>query len=442
MEDNEYIPTGMNLRDLPGRQRTRFAHPPDDDLIGNLADDNDHQDDHNSDHDNDDQEHHDDDLQPGNQEQHDQSPHRNVHFSDPLDDDDESHDPDVELNRGARERMEYIRLASRTRSYSRDDITSDEALADRARRQIEQDEIEAANLKVRLDQIEQNRKVHIEQYNHFNRSQTHERQQPPNINLDNETLAERARKQREYIAQQTDQLRQQLADAEKRAKELRETEARHRRASAYEQGSFTSSRSTATSSSRVPTSAPVPDASHFAAFTQFMNMMMGQMPKPPPEPPLPPRTSPGSRNVVPDLQTDLDYLDRVNNMFNDIDMRAPTVRPIIPPRALAGQNVPVAGADTTRSLQRRHIEAVDLMAQQAQLMNNLIYRLGHDDIPPDTIADLRAATVNTTKQALKLKHEARELSHQLQDATRISDRYQLIATMPDWNNVYLSLIHI
>ena len=97
--------------------------------------------------------------------------------------------------------------------------------------------------------------------------------------------------------------------------------------------------------------------------------------------------------------------------------------------------MPVAGADTTRQLQRRHIDAVDLIAQQTQIMNNLIYRLGHDDIPPETIADLRAATANSTRQALRLKHEARELSQQLQEATRISDRYQLVATMPNWHNL-------
>ena len=178
------------------------------------------------------------------------------------------------------------------------------------------------------------------------------------------------------------------------------------------------------------------------AFAQFLQAQAAQA-APQVDPPMPPPPQPvpgmaagrGAQPPIFDLDADRDYLENANRLFDAVNIRAPVVRPIIPPRALAGQNVPVAGADTTRQLQRQNIAAVELAAQQAQLINNLVFRMGQPNPPVDAIMDLRVAAAASTRTAFILKNEARQLSVQLQDAARISDRYQLVATMPDWTGL-------
>jgi hypothetical protein len=163
------------------------------------------------------------------------------------------------------------------------------------------------------------------------------------------------------------------------------------------------------------------------AFLQFLAQFIGNaVPQPAPvvEPPEP----------QPNVDDDILYMEQVNEALEQIDINAPVVRPIIPPRALAGQNGPVAGADTTRQLQRRNIDLTDLLTRQTILTNNLVYRIGNQ-MPPATVELLRQQAAEATQTALDLRLQARRQNIQLQDAARIHDRYNLVAIMPNYQNI-------
>ena len=184
----------------------------------------------------------------------------------------------------------------------------------------------------------------------------------------------------------------------------------------------------------VPPMQPAPNAVPAfdpAVNQMFINMlagMLGQLipPQPPPvDPPVP----------DPNLAADMAYIDQINNAFEDIDIHGPVHRPLIPPRALAGQHGPVAGADTTRDLQRRNIELADLVTRQAVLANNMVYRIGHP-MPADTVQRLRQQAAETTQIALDLRQEARRQYVQLHQAERIHDRYNAVPIMPSYDNIF------
>jgi len=163
------------------------------------------------------------------------------------------------------------------------------------------------------------------------------------------------------------------------------------------------------------------------AFLQMLAGLIGQAAAQ-----APPVVDPPVAN--PNIDADILYMDQVNDALERIDIRAPVVRPLIPPRALAGQNIPIAGADTTRELQRRNIDLTDLLTKQTILTNNLVYRIGNP-MPADTIETLRQQAADATQTALLLRQQARQQNIQLQDATRIHDRYNLVAIMPNYYNV-------
>ena len=177
-----------------------------------------------------------------------------------------------------------------------------------------------------------------------------------------------------------------------------------------------------------PAPQPVPamDPALNQMFMQMLAGMLGHMAPPAPAPAVP--------DPDPNLAADLAYMDQVNAAFDDIDVQGPVIRPIIPPRALAGQHGPVAGADTTRDLQRRNIELADLVTRQAVLANNMVYRIGHP-MPADTVQTLRAQAAETTQIALDLRQEARRQYVQLDNAARIHDRYNAIPIMPNYDGI-------
>ena len=177
----------------------------------------------------------------------------------------------------------------------------------------------------------------------------------------------------------------------------------------------------------VQAAAPIQDAN--AILLNMVQQMFGNMNLGPPQAPDPPAAA------APDLAADMAYVQEMNQAFGAMDADPVPQRRMVPPRAVF-QPVPVPGTDTTRNLMRQQVETVQLVTRQAQLLNNMVYRVGHaQPPPPENLAEMRAAAAATARQALDLRAKAMQTQQQLQQAAIISDRYQLTATMPDWNDL-------
>ena len=82
-----------------------------------------------------------------------------------------------------------------------------------------------------------------------------------------------------------------------------------------------------------------------------------------------------------------------------------------------------------------------MLAQQAQFTNNLVFRIGHP-MPPQQLQTLRAQVADFTNTALELKQQARMEHVKLQNAARISDKYNSVPIMPNYNGIVDPARHI
>ena len=137
---------------------------------------------------------------------------------------------------------------------------------------------------------------------------------------------------------------------------------------------------------------------------------------------------------APDNQADRDYLDNLNRRFEQLN-----VANLIPPPPPVVQRpvyrLPTTGVDTTKHLVRHQIQVSELLAQQQQTLNNLLFWVGNPNLQNDTLGAVRNAVAQSAQTALELKAQAVHFQANLQRAEHVTDRYSSTPTMPNWNNI-------
>jgi len=144
-------------------------------------------------------------------------------------------------------------------------------------------------------------------------------------------------------------------------------------------------------------------------------------------PPLPPP-------IVPDADADRDYIDNLNLAFEQM-----TVENLVPPPPPVVRQpeykLPSTGVDTTKHLVRHQIQVSELLAQQQQTINNLLFWVGNPDLQQANLGAMRTSAAQAATVALDLKAQAVHFQANMQRAAHVTDRYSSNPTMPDWTNI-------
>ena len=137
---------------------------------------------------------------------------------------------------------------------------------------------------------------------------------------------------------------------------------------------------------------------------------------------------------IPDPAADRDYIENLNNAFGQLTM-ANLIPP--PPPVVQQQpyKLPATGVDTTKHLVKHQIQVSELLAQQQQTINNLLFWVGNPDIQNANIGAMRTSAAEAAQVALDLKAQAVHFQANMQRAAHVTDRYSSTPTMPDWNNI-------
>ena len=137
---------------------------------------------------------------------------------------------------------------------------------------------------------------------------------------------------------------------------------------------------------------------------------------------------------LPDPDADRDYIDNLNNAFEQL-----TVNNLVPPPPpVVRQQVyklPSTGVDTTKHLVKHQIQVSELLAQQQQTINNLLFWVGNPDLQNANLGAMRNTAAQSAQVALDLKAQAVHFQANMQRAATVTDRYSSTPTMPDWNHI-------
>jgi hypothetical protein len=137
---------------------------------------------------------------------------------------------------------------------------------------------------------------------------------------------------------------------------------------------------------------------------------------------------------LPDPDADRDYIDNLNNAFGQLTM-ANLVPP--PPPVVRQQTykLPSTGVDTTKHLVKHQIQVSELLAQQQQTINNLLFWVGNPDLQNANLAAMRTSAAQAAQVALDLKAQAVHYQANLQRAEHVTDRYSSTPTIPNWDDI-------
>ena len=136
----------------------------------------------------------------------------------------------------------------------------------------------------------------------------------------------------------------------------------------------------------------------------------------------------------PDLEADRAYLDGLNQAFGRLNVEN-LVRPPVPVPRRQVHRLPTTGVDTTKHLVRHQIQVSDLLAQQQQTINNLLFWIGNPDLQNEHLGEVRQSATQAAQAALDLKAQAVHFQANMQRAAHVTDRYSSTPTMPTWDHL-------
>ena len=138
---------------------------------------------------------------------------------------------------------------------------------------------------------------------------------------------------------------------------------------------------------------------------------------------------------VPHNLADRDYLNNLNDAFGRLNM-ANLIPPPPPPVRRPVYKLPTTGVDTTKHLVRHQIQVSELLAQQQQTINNLLFWAGNPELQQANIGAMRDAAAQAAQTALELKAQAVHYQANMQRAAHVTDRYSSMPTMPQWEHLH------
>ena len=138
--------------------------------------------------------------------------------------------------------------------------------------------------------------------------------------------------------------------------------------------------------------------------------------------------------AMPDNEADRAYLNNLNHQFEQLNVAnlIPQPPPVVQRPVY---RLPATGVDTTKHLVRHQIQVSELLAQQQQTINNLLFWVGNPDIQQANLGAVRNSVAQSAQAALDLKAQAVHFQANMQRAAHVTDRYSSTPTMPTWDHL-------
>ena len=138
---------------------------------------------------------------------------------------------------------------------------------------------------------------------------------------------------------------------------------------------------------------------------------------------------------IPNPHADRNYLDNLNDLFGRLNM-ANLIPPPPPPVQRPVYKLPATGVDTTKHLVRHQIQVSELLAQQQQTLNNLLFWAGNPELQQANLGAMRDSAALAAQTAMELKAQAIHFQANMQRAAHVTERYSATPTMPDWAHLH------